>query len=133
MWHIYLYAGFSKKNIPWRSSKFKGETWTEVKTAEFWHNTRRTCRGYKKHPFKKQPTEVFCKKAVLKNFAIFTGKLFRWSYRPVGLQLYKKETPTQVFSCKHCEICKNIYFQERLRVAASGFRIFFPSCSIFSW
>ena len=29
-----------------------------------------------------------------------------------------KETPTQVFSCKLCDIFKNIYFEEHLRVAA---------------
>ena len=30
--------------------------------------------------------------------------------RPSYLQLYKKETPTQVFSCKICEIFKNTIF-----------------------
>ena len=28
----------------------------------------------------------------------------------VGLQLYEKETPTQVFSCEYCEIFKNTFF-----------------------
>ena len=43
---------------------------------------------------------------VLKNFAIFTGK---------HLQLYQKDTPTQVFSCEYCEIFKNTYLEEHLR------------------
>ena len=30
------------------------------------------------------------------------------------LQLYLKETPTQVFSCKICDIFKNAYFKEHL-------------------
>ena len=31
------------------------------------------------------------------------------------LQLYKKETPTQVFSYEICKIFKNIFFTENLR------------------
>ena len=30
--------------------------------------------------------------------------------KPVGLQLYEKETTTQVFYCEYCEIFKNIFF-----------------------
>ena len=37
------------------------------------------------------------------------------------LQFYLKETPTQVFSSKYCKICKNTYFEEHLRTAASDF------------
>ena len=40
--------------------------------------------------------EVFSKKAILKNFTIFTGKHQCWS-----LSL---EAPTQVFSGKYCEL-----------------------------
>ena len=48
------------------------------------------------------------KKAVLKKVA--------------GLQLYYKETPTQVFSPEYCEIfLKNTYFEEHLLTAASDF------------
>ena len=32
-----------------------------------------------------------------------------------GLQLYQKETPTEVFSCEFCEIFKNTFFREHLR------------------
>ena len=35
------------------------------------------------------------------------------------VELYEKETPTQVFSCKYCEIFKTIYFEVHLRTAAS--------------
>ena len=41
-----------------------------------------------------------------------------------GLQAYifiKKETPTQVFSCEHCEIFKNTYSEVHLRTTASVF------------
>ena len=31
----------------------------------------------------------------------------------------KRETPTQVFSCKYCEIFENTYFEKHLRTAAS--------------
>ena len=33
------------------------------------------------------------------------------------LQLYQKETPTQVFSCDYCEISKNTCFEEHPRTA----------------
>ena len=32
-----------------------------------------------------------------------------------GLQLYRKETPTQVFSCEIYQIFKNPYFEEHLK------------------
>ena len=40
--------------------------------------------------------------------------------KALGLQLYKKETLAQVFSCEFCEIFKNTLFTEHLRVTASG-------------
>ena len=43
--------------------------------------------------WQKQQADVFCKKAIFK-----------------GLQLYSKETPTQVFSCKIYEIFKINFF-----------------------
>ena len=39
----------------------------------------------------------------------------------LGLQLYQKETPTQVFSCEYCELFKNNYFEKHLQMAAPGF------------
>ena len=37
------------------------------------------------------------------------------------LQLYSKQTPTQVLSCEYCETFKNTYFEEHLQTAASAF------------
>ena len=55
--------------------------------------------------------------------------LFLIGCRPEGVQLYQKETPTEVFSCEHCEIFKNTYFEKHLR--ANGYfcriRILWPS------
>ena len=36
-----------------------------------------------------------------------------------GLQLYHKETPTQVLSCESCEILKNSFFKRTPPLAAS--------------
>ena len=43
---------------------------------------------------------VFFKKSILENYAIAVN----------SLQLYQKETPTEVFSCEFCEIFKNTFF-----------------------
>ena len=48
-------------------------------------------------------------KAVLINFAIFTGK-------------HKKETSTHVYSYEYCETLMNNYFEEYLRTTASMIR-----------
>ena len=45
--------------------------------------------------------------------------IIRNSHRPEGLQLYQKETPTQVFSGDYCEIFKNIFFTKHLWTTAS--------------
>ena len=63
--------------------------------------------------------EMFCKKAVLRNFAKFTGKhlcqgpLFNKvaGLRPATL-LINDETLAQVFSCEFCEMFKNTMFTE---------------------
>ena len=70
--------------------------------------------------FQKQSPEVLCKKAVLKNLAIFTGKALCWSPFLIEWHAWRaaillKETPTQVFSCDYCKIFKSTYFQENLR------------------
>ena len=49
---------------------------------------------------------VFCKKAVLKNFAKFTGK----HLRQISCNFVKIETLAQVFSYEFYEIFKNINF-----------------------
>ena len=46
------------------------------------------------------PPKEFCRK--------------RYSY----LQVYEKETPTQVFFCEYCKIFKNIHFEEHMRMDA---------------
>ena len=54
---------------------------------------------------------------VLKYFANFTGKHLCWSLfltESSGLQLFKKVSPTQVFSFGICENFKNTYFEENL-------------------
>ena len=53
------------------------------------------------YPILKQPPDAFYKKAVLKSFAMFIEKHLCW---PSALQLYQKETPTQVFSCEYYKI-----------------------------
>ena len=47
------------------------------------------------------------KKAVLKNFAIFTGKLQAYNF-------IKKQNTTQVFSSEYGESFKNSYLEEQL-------------------
>ena len=67
--------------------------------------------------FLKVASGVVLKKIFLKNFAMSC-----WSLFYIKLQLYLKETPTQVFSFQYCEIFKNTYGEEHLRMAASGFQ-----------
>ena len=61
----------------------------------------------------KQPPDVFCKKGILKNLANFTGKHLYWSLfliyscRPKPASFLKTDS-NQVFSCKICEIFKNV-------------------------
>ena len=38
-----------------------------------------------------------------------------------GLQLYQKETPTEMFSSEYCEILMNTYFKKPLLTAAYNF------------
>ena len=60
-------------------------------------------QGYLK--LQKQPPEEFNKKKPLLKIS------------PWGLQLYCKDTPAQVFSCKYCEIFKTTSFEEHLLAA----------------
>ena len=47
---------------------------------------------------------------------------FLIKFQAQDLQLSKKETPTQVFSCETCEIFKNfIYFEEHLQMTAFAY------------
>ena len=68
--------------------------------------------------FRSSRPEVFCKKGVLKNFAKFT-----WKYLCQSLffnKVAKKETLSQLFSCKFCRIVKNTFFHRIPLVAASA-------------
>ena len=70
---------------------------------------------------------MFFKIGVIKNFANFTGKHLRWSLflnkLQACLQLFKKETPAQVFSCEICEIFKDIFCYRTPTVAVSERRV----------
>ena len=64
------------------------------------------------------------KKAVLKNFAIFTGIHLCWSLFLIKLQAFRpatllKRDSTQVFFFEYCEIFKNTCFEKYLRMIAS--------------
>ena len=61
---------------------------------------------------------MFCEKSVHEFFAIFAEKHPSWIFSDSGVQLYQKETPTQVFSCKYRKIFKNTYFEGDLRTDA---------------
>ena len=59
------------------------------------------------------------KKAVLKNFAIFVGKLQSCNFiKKTPTNFF---TPTLVFSSEYCEIFKSIYLEEHLITAAADF------------
>ena len=61
------------------------------------------------------PPEVFFKKAVLENFANFTGKhLCQILIQNKAAILLKKGTLAQVFSCEFYEIFKNSFLVEHL-------------------
>ena len=59
----------------------------------------------------KQPPDVFCKKGVLRNFARFTGKQ---TCRPEACNFMKKETLSQVFSCKFFEFSIHLFYRTPL-------------------
>ena len=65
--------------------------------------------------------EVFCRKGVLRNFAIFTRKHMCESlfFNKVAGNFIKKETLAQVFFCEFCEISKNTFFYRTSLVVAS--------------
>ena len=68
----------------------------------------------------KQPPDVLYKKAVLKNFTIFTGKHLYWSLfliRPATLLKWYSNTGVFLLIC---EIFKNNRFEEHLKMSASG-------------
>ena len=71
---------------------------------------------YKSYTIEKKPV----RKGALRNFAKFTEKHLCQSLRHEACNIIKKETRAQVFPCEFCEISKNLFFTEHLRVTASG-------------
>ena len=71
------------------------------------------------------PSEVFCKKSALKNFANFTGKHLCWGFFLIKLQAFrpgiflKRDSNTGVFM-ENLKIFKNTYFEDHLRTTTSG-------------
>ena len=79
------------------------------------------------HYFQKQLPEVFCKKRCSSNVCKCHRKMLVLESVFNKVQLYPEEIPTQVFSCKICEIFKNPYFEELLETTASIFYLYFSS------
>ena len=67
----------------------------------------------KTHPADLATESVLLKKAVLKNFPIFTGKQTFW---PVA---FLKRNSDIGVSCGYCKIFKTTYLEKHLRTAAS--------------
>ena len=68
--------------------------------------------------------EVLYEKSVLRNFTKFIGKhlstvSFLIKLQDSACKFIKKETLTQVFSCKLCKISKNTFFHRAPMVVAS--------------
>ena len=59
---------------------------------------------------KKQPPQVFYKKATPKNFSIFTRKYLCWGLFLIKLQ----DLRSMNIFYEYCEIFKNAYFEENL-------------------
>ena len=59
------------------------------------------------------------RKIVVRDFTKFTGK--HWCQSLFLNNLIEKETLSQVFSCKFCEISKNTFFMEHLWATASTY------------
>ena len=67
----------------------------------------------------KQPPRVFCKKKVLKNFAKLTGKEQENICVRIFLLVTVLKQKLWNFFCKLCEIFKNAFSTEQLRITAS--------------
>ena len=115
----YRGGGLPKKGSLGQFANLRG-TWQERGGRGWYPNAH-----YDNNSTQKQPPETFYKNAVLKNFAIFTGKHLCWSFffnKVAGLQgnnFIKKETPTQAFSCEYCKNFKKSFFYGTRLVAAS--------------
>ena len=73
---------------------------------------------------RKQSQEMFCKKKCSKKFRKLHRKItvlepFFMKWQVSSLQVFWKETPTQVLSCEVCETSKNTYSGKHLQGTAS--------------
>ena len=80
--------------------------------------------------FQKQPPEVFLKNSQnsQENTCARVSCLIKLQ---ASGNFLKKETLAQVFSCEFCDISKNTFFAEHLRVTASVLYILWEKKSIF--
>ena len=69
--------------------------------------------------FRSSDRRCFIKKAVLKNFAMFTWKRLCWSLCLIRLQTFRSVTLLNRDSGVFMWLLRNIYFEELLRTAAS--------------
>ena len=76
--------------------------------------------------FRSNRPDVFCKKAVLRNFVKFTGKhLYQSLYvNKEACNFNKITTLSQVFSCEFYEISKNTFSYRTPPVAVFGSKSF---------
>ena len=74
--------------------------------------------------FQKQPLTDSLQNRCSEKFCKFHRKIpVLESLQALGLQLYSKETPTQLFSCGICKIFKNTFFHRTPPVAFSLYTI----------
>ena len=120
-WLLLMLSNFNKLGnfIP-HSQQFFLNFWGSFWSANFVGTIMEQRRIWdpSKHPrWRGNHSGVFCKKGVLKNFAKFTGKHLRqrlFFNKVAGgtCNFIKRETLSQVFSCKFCKIFKNTFFTE---------------------
>ena len=110
------YYWFSQQKILFSAEPvFIADSRTGFHSGHFWK--------YDLNPSVKAATGVILlKKVFLKILQNFSRKHLCWSLfllQPSELQLYEKVSPTQLFSCRICEIFKNTCFEENLRTTVS--------------
>ena len=59
---------------------------------------------------------------------------FKWHFRPSGLQLYYKETSTQVFFCEYWKVFKFTCILKKICATATALNFFYQNTSsLFFW
>ena len=64
------------------------------------------------------PNHRSCRSRMFFKIGVLKDKHLCWSLFLIKLQFFKKETPTQVISCKYCKIFRNSFFYRTPPVAA---------------